>query len=132
MIEEKKIILLEKLSELGSVVASGTYGTSAINVGYESIENGARYRIYADGEPVCFLEFGTGVDTDVNHPFADRMPIDITPGSYSVTYMREFYTWGYWYYGGVKLTGTESRPGMYEASKQIQQNVVKIAKEVFG
>lgn len=131
-VEVKKKILLERLSELGSLVASSTYNSRSVDVGYEPIENGARYRIYADGNPVCFLEFGTGVNTEIGHPFAPKMPIDILPGSFSVTYMQQFYTWGYWYYGGVKLTGTEARPGMYEASKQIQQNVIRIAKEVFG
>lgn len=133
IIEQKKTVLLERLAELGMTVASLTYMSQrSLTIGYEPINNGGRYRIYANGEEVCFLEFGTGVDTNETHPFKYEVPFDVEHGSWSIENSQQYVRYGYWYFGGVKFYGTKSRPGMYEASKQIQQNVVKIAKEVFG
>lgn len=131
-IEQKKKILLEKLAELGELVVSVTYGSHHMTIGYEPIDNGARYRIFANGEEVCFIEFGTGIDTFETHPFKYEVPFLVEHGSWSVEHEQQYFRYGYWYFRGHKLYGTPARPGMYYASKTIQNELVRIAKEVFG
>lgn len=131
-VEEKKKILLHELAKLGKEVATQTYGSSHINVGIDSLENGYRFRIYAEGSIVCFLEFGAGVATDVAHPFAPEVPFDVYPGSWSEEHAQQFSTKGYWRFGGKKFTKVEPRRGMFYADKMIQERVVYIARKVFG
>lgn len=90
------------------------------------------YLIKAVGESVCFIEFGAGVSTDPNHPFAGHVPFRIYAGSWSETHSRQFTRYGYWVHNGVKYEGVEARRGMYEAYKAILTSVEMIIHEEFG
>lgn len=131
-VEQKKKDILNELAKLGQEVATATYNSSHINVGIDSLDNGYRFRIYAEGEIVCFLEFGAGTRTEVAHPFADKVPFDVIPGSWSEEHSKQFSTKGYWKFGGVRYEYVTPRKGLYEADVMIQQRVVYIARKVFG
>lgn len=130
-IEKKTQILLQELAELGKRVAEETYGY-AVNVGVESIENGCRFKVYAEGEMVCFLEFGAGTTTQVRHPFADEVPFDVYPGSWSEQHSKQFSTNGYWYFGNRRYENVEPRPGLYHATLVIQSNFMSVVRKVFN
>lgn len=133
---EKKVDeFLRRLAEIAAQTARSSYAFGAIDgnddvtVTIEPIENG--YVVRADGEDVYFLEFGTGVaagqgyDTSIIEP-----PVSIEPWSWagknSKTAQR-----GYWFYDGIKYTMTVPRMGMYNAAKEIQSQIKKVANEVF-
>lgn len=94
-------------------------------------ENG--YKIVASGHDVYFIEFGTGFNAGT--AYGDGLPetsVPVYPGSWSETHAEVFSTYGFWYYRGEKLQGTEAEMPMYYAGKAIRENEKRIIKEVFG
>lgn len=124
--------LSEELAKLGADVASRYYGASSgITVTVIPTEKG--FTINANGSDVVFLEFGAGVTVDSSNPFAQEMPFDVSSGSWSVQDKQQFVTWGYWYvYGDKKMDRVVPTNAMYNASKEIKERTVEIAKKVFG
>ena len=129
--------LCRRLAEIGAEVArinfAGGYidGNDDVTVTVEPTSGG--YQIVANGESVCFLEFGTGVaagngyDTSVINP-----PVDISPASWSSTKgTKEFARYGSWHHNGQKYEMTTPRMGMYHAVKEIERQLPFIAEEVF-
>ena len=95
----------------------------------EPIENG--FKIIARGKDVFFIEFGAG-DAAGNHPDAGNAPVDTTPGSYSKINTGEYAKYHSWHHKGVKYTELQPQMPMYHAMREMERNVTKIAKEVFG
>ena len=137
-IQEKALEVCRRLAEIGAKTASDHYasgfldGNDDVTVTIEPLNDG--YLISANGESVCFLEFGTGVaagngyDTEEIAP-----PVSIEPGSWSSTEgSGQFAKNGYWYYNGQKFLLTTPRMGMYHASVEIKRKIAEIAKEVFS
>ena len=137
-IERKTDEVLNRLAELGKSVAEAHYASGilddndSVRVYVEPSALG--YSIIAEGEDVCFLEFGTGVaagngyDTSVIEP-----PVSIEPASWSSTKgTGEFAKYGSWHHDGRKYIMTVPRMGMYHAVKEIQRQYKEIAKEVFN
>lgn len=95
----------------------------------EEIPNG--YRVVAAGEPVFFLEYGTGPAAGTG-PYLGQPPVSTHPGSYSDA--EGAGTYGAWVDGGMqgeyKYT-LQPRAGMYYAFKAATENVRKVAEEVF-
>lgn len=129
IIKQKSDILAKRLAELGRDIADLKYGDEEVTVSVVKKRN--TYEIHANGKEVCFIEFGAGVRTNSSHPYADKMPFDVKPGSWSIQDKQQFVTKGYWYYGGKKMNSIEPHNAMYLASRHIQEQVYKIAKEVF-
>lgn len=131
---DKKIkLLLTRLGHLGVDVAKSNFG-SAVTVTVDIRDDG--FVINANGDAVCFLEFGAGTKAGLGVPLSEykELPIEVRPGSWSEEHAREFVNTGYkyWTFGGKKIEFIEPRMGMYKASRKIQEEVVNIAKEVFG
>lgn len=116
--------------EVGQPAAQGAFG-EPITVTTKSTRNG--WKVLADGEQVCFLEFGAGATTASNHPFADEVPFRVYAGSWSESPhgQQQYSEKGYWYYGGERYTHITPKAGMYIAYKRILQEVERIATEVF-
>lgn len=127
-----KRVVQRLAEEVAQPVAQSNFGFDGlVNVYTEKTPNG--YAIVAEGEQVCFLEFGAGVTTDTTHPFAGKVPFMVTAGSWSQSPqgMKQYVpnTHEYWYYHGEKYTGVEPRRGMYEAYKAVLQSVEMVLRD---
>lgn len=135
--EAKAKELAERLATLGASVASlrfarATYtGVKDAAVTVEPITNG--YMVRANGESVLFLEFGSGVRYGTGHPEASDF------GMGAGTYPDGKGHWddprGWWIpksAGGGHTYGNPPAMAMYDARKQIEQELPRIVKEVFS
>jgi len=94
------------------------------------VKIGNGYKIVMSGEDVYFVEFGTG-DSAANH--GDYTPlVSVYPGSYSEQHAKKYSTYGFWWYGGEKLTETPAYMPMYYAGKKMREELPRIVREVFS
>lgn len=107
-------------------MAENGNGGTAVSV--SKIDNG--YSVIAEGEKVYFVEFGTGDAVTGSHGFQTSVPI--YSGSYSETHEQKYSVYGYWYYGGEKLTETPIYAPMFHAEKKMREEMPRIVREVFG
>ena len=144
-IDAKKYRLLEELTKIGLREASVRFTTAM----YDGVNDSTvraelthfGYTIIAEGHAVAFIEFGTGVHYPDIHPMAGEL--GIAHGTYGKGLGQN----DYWFYtgqpgtaGGVLANGhsnttiTHGNPAnmcMYYASKEMRDQVERIAKEVF-
>lgn len=135
----------EGLTDLSVRWASTLYdGIDASQLSAEDTANG--FNLMASGQAVCFIEFGTGVHFNGSGSYPGEKPegvVDI--GMYGYGYGKH----DYWFYhgdpnfataGGTAANGkkntviTHGNPAnahMYNTTKWIKENFVRIAKEVF-
>lgn len=134
-VDKKMDELMVRLAAVGLETArvrfemGATEGNKAPETWVEPIENG--FKIIARGKDVFFIEFGAG-DAAGNHPDAAKAPVDTSPGSYSVKNTMEYVKYGSWHHDGKKYTELPAYMPMYHAARDIERNITKIAKEVFG
>lgn len=131
--KEKNDIFLQRMFELGKNVIEKTFG-SAVTVTITKMSNN-RYKLDAEGEAICFLEFGTGVYANPGDDvFASTMPFSIEPGSWSESDLGAG-TWGEWVNSGKdpEKYPYNRRPkyGMWQAYKEMERNIDRIAREVY-
>ena len=134
---KKEAELRSRLAMLGATVASIKFsraiynGTNDISVRVD--DTGSVAVIYAEGESVAFIEFGSGKKYGYGHPQAGELGFG--PGTYSDGEQGKGH-WdnekGWWYGSGQHSYGNPPAMAMYEAVKEITENVTKIAKEVFS
>lgn len=134
-VDKKMDELMVRLAAVGLETArvrfemGATEGNKAPETWVEPIENG--FKIIARGKDVFFIEFGAG-DAAGNHPDASKAPVDTSPGSYSTKNTMEYVKYGSWHHDGKKYTELQPQMPMYHAARDIERNITKIAKEVFG
>ena len=101
-----------------------------------STEYGAIFAVVTDSDHAAFVEFGTGI-VGQQSPYPYELPEGVTWEYASGKTIRQLadgrYGWfypkdGQWYF----TEGMISRPFMYLTSLELQKEVVKIAKEIFG
>lgn len=139
-LEEKSKELCERLAAIGATRASLDYagafyqGEKDVQVSVEPIEGG--YKVLADGESVLFIEFGSGVTYGYGHPEAGTHQLG--PGTYPPTNPEKPH-WNDpkgWYLpkdkGGGHTYGNPPAAGMYNARKEIEQQIRNVVREVFG
>lgn len=129
--------LAERLAMLGASTASIRFsravytGVKDTNVSVVAATNG--YTVKADGESVLFIEFGSGVTYGSGHPEASQYGMG--PGTYPDGKGHWDDPKG-WYLpkekGGCHTYGNPPAMPMYEARKQIEQELPRIVKEVFS
>ena len=137
-LEQKKDKLLEELANIGVREASVRFttamydGVNDSSVTLETISNG--YCIKAEGKAVAFIEFGAGVYHNPGEPYPDPRPAGIVSiGEYGKGYGKR-QAWGFRDDSG-ELVITHGNPAampMWYASEEMRDNILKIAKEVFG
>lgn len=138
-----------RLAEVGLGVASVSFadapydGVNDAVVMLEPIDNG--YKITAFGRCVAFIEFGSGVHFNGSGSYKGDIPDGVVGiGQYG----KGNGSRDYWFYkgqpgnaGGVLANGkddvtiTHGNPAsmpMYKATKEITQDVIDIAREVFS
>ena len=130
---------LKELAEIGQRAAQGAYGDGgAVIVTVEPIENG--FAINASGDAVVFLEFGAGSAVNGGNRYAEYMPFEVRPGSYSEVHYDpqtgsprpSYHLDGYWEFGGVHYTEVYPRNGMQNAHDAMMQDMRLLAEKVFG
>lgn len=138
--------LRKRLSDLGHSVAEIRFSNAVpadgdkITVRVE--DDGTTATIFAEGEQVAFIEFGTGAKLGYGHPKPYTEDKLFGPGTWSdgpegkhhwneKTKSGEYKGW--WYGEEGKHTyGNEPAMAMYSAVKEITENVTRIAREVFS
>ena len=95
----------------------------------EPLPTGNGYKISMSGKDVYFIEFGTG-DAANAHGFTPL--VAIYPGSWSVQHKKQYSTNGFWHYGGESMSETPAYMPMFYASKKIREELLRVAREVFG
>lgn len=134
--KEKAKELDQRLAMLGASVASIGFsraiytGKKDATVTVEAMPNG--YKVKANGESVLFIEFGSGITYGGGHPEASEFGMG--PGTYPDGKGHWDDPNG-WYLpkekGGGHTYGNPPAMPMYEARKQIEQELPRIVKEVF-
>lgn len=134
--QERAKELAERLAVLGGTVASIRFsravytGMRDATVSVVAIPNG--YAVKADGESVLFIEFGAGITYGTGHPEASEFGMG--PGTYPDG-KGHWNDPNGWYLpksaGGGHTYGNPPAMPMYEARKQIEQELPRIVKEVF-
>lgn len=134
--QERAKELAERLAVLGGTVASIRFkrafykGMMDATVSVVAIPDG--YKVVANGESVLFIEFGTGIKHGYGHPEAQEFGMG--PGTYPDG-KGHWNDPNGWYLpksaGGGHTYGNPPAMPMYEARKQIEQELPRIVKEVF-
>ena len=138
-VSRKENELLAKLAERGRAVAEVKFtgaaydGTNDVTVRVDN--TGSVAVIYAEGEAVAFIEFGSGAAMGGGHPEAGKHGLG--PGTWSTN--EELGGKGHWdnsdgwyYEHGKKSHGNPPAMAMLSARDTIVEELTMIAKEVFG
>lgn len=136
-IERKEAELIEKLAERGRSVAEIKFGAAAYDgtndVSVRVDNRGTSATIYAEGEAVAFIEFGSGASMGYGHPDADKHGFG--PGTWSTGESGKGH-WdnpnGWYYKHGEKSYGNPPAMAMYDAVQTMVEEITTIAREVFG
>ena len=129
----KEAELRTRLASLGATVASIEFsraiynGTNDVSVRVDN--TGSVAVIYAEGEAVAFIEFGSGAKYGYGHPQAGELGMG--PGTYDGK--------GHWddpkgwYYGHNQHSfGNPPAMAMYNAVQRMSEDLTRIAREVFS
>ena len=149
-LERKFKTLIEKLAQIGVATADMRFKSAQYD-GLNDVVVGTEWQddkliLYAKGKSVNFIEFGSGVHYSESHPLAEKL--GAIRGEFGQGKGKND-SWAY--YGDESSGGTSGRAvrvtkdgrvvyrtrgnpparAMYEASKEIREQIVTIAKEVF-
>jgi hypothetical protein len=136
-VSRKESELIIKLAERGKAVASVKFasakydGTNDVSVRVDS--TGSVAVIYAEGEAVAFIEFGSGAKEGYGHPQADEHGFG--PGTWSTGESGKGH-WdnpdGWYYAHGKKSHGNPPAMAMVSARDTMVEELMQIAREVFS
>ena len=133
-VEAKEKELRLRLASLGATVASIRFsgaiynGTNDVSVRVD--DNGTTATIYAEGQSVAFIEFGSGEKYGYGHPQAGEFGVG--PGTYPEGKGHWDNPKGWYYAKGQHSFGNPPAQAMYSAVQAITEQVTTIAKEVFS
>jgi hypothetical protein len=85
--------------------------------------------IYAEGESVAFIEFGSGDKYGHGHPQAGELGMG--PGTYPEGKGHWDDPRGWWYGHGKHTYGNPPAMAMYQAVQAMTEQITMIAREVF-
>ena len=138
-VQRKEAEFIQKLAERGRDVASVKFasakydGNNDVSVRVDA--TGSVAVIYAEGEAVAFIEFGSGAKEGYGHHLAGEHGLG--PGTWSTN--EELGGKGHWddpngwyYKHGEKSLGNPPAMAMYDAVQAMTAEITTIAKEVFG
>lgn len=130
-VNPKLMEVCKRLAEIGAAEAQAHLtlaqgNTDAVIEPPVPMDNG--YKIVMSGSDVYFVEFGTG--DQVSAHFDTTVPV--AWGTWSAENEQELWNYGFWWYGGERLTGTPAYMPMYYAGRKIREEIPRVVKEVFG
>ena len=136
-IAEKEAEMVQRLSMLGASVASLGFsraiynGENDVNIHVEL--NGNIATIYAEGEAVGFIEFGSGARYGSGHP--QNGEFGVGPGTWSMGAEGKGH-WdnpkGWWYGSGEHSYGNPPAMAMYNATQTMVEQIAQRAREVWS
>jgi len=137
-LDQKAQELCKRLADMGALYAEWNFsgvlyaGEIDYKISVDKIDDHS-YMIRANGESVLFMEFGAGVRYGYGHPKAAELGMG--PGTYNPSSD----TWkspsGWWFpQGGTTIHTYGNAPGMpmYNAAKDLQREILEVAREVFS
>lgn len=138
-VNTKTSLFCKKLAQIGAAEAKVRFsdaiysGDKDIKVKVKRTQNG--WAIVAEGQAVAFIEFGAGVYYNPSEPYPEPRPEGISNiGGYGKGYGKRK-AWGYYQDGDKnKLVITHGNPAampMWNARKEMEREITRIAKEVF-
>lgn len=137
-VERKTDELRSRLATIGATAASIRFsraiynGTNDVSVRVD--DTGSVAVIYAEGESVAFIEFGSGKKYGYGHPLAGQLGVG--PGTYPTDKNGGKGWWandnGWWYAKGKHTYGNPPAQAMIAARDMIAENVARVAREVFS
>ena len=136
-VQAKEAELRLRLATIGATVASIQFSRAIYNgsndVTVRVDDTGSVAVIYAEGESVAFIEFGSGAKHGYGHPQAGEFGFG--PGTWSDGPDGKGH-WDNekgWHFGtGQHSYGNPPAMAMYSAVQEITEQVTQIAMEVFG
>lgn len=133
-VEKKEAELRIRLASHGAVVASIQFSRAVYNgtndVAVRVDDTGSVAVIYAEGQAVAFIEFGSGAKYGYGHPQAGEFGVG--PGTYPDGKGHWDDPNGWWYGHNQHSYGNPPAMAMYEAVQRMTEDLTKIAKEVFS
>lgn len=133
---EKETILRQRLAMLGATVASIEFsraiynGTNDVTVRVD--DDGKKATIFADGQSVLFIEFGSGSKYGYGHPDANKHGYG--PGTYSDGPDGKGH-WnnekGWWFGSSQHSFGNPPAMAMVHSRDTMVKELTKMAREVF-
>ena len=136
-VRQKTNELMERLASIGAYEATVRFsraqydGEKQAEVSVEPIKNG--WKIAASGGSVFFIEFGAGVYFNGPEPYPEPRPAGVSRiGEYGQGKGKQN-AWGYYDDGGnlILTHGTPAAMPMYHAERTMEQEIKRIAREVF-
>jgi hypothetical protein len=130
---QKEEELRVRLASVGATVASIQFsraiynGTNDVSVRVDN--TGSVAVIYAEGEAVAFIEFGSGDRYGHGHPKAGEFGMG--PGTYPDGKGYCDNPKGWWYGHNLHTYGNPPAMAMYQAVQTMTEQITMIAKEVF-
>lgn len=130
----KEAELRQRLAMVGATAASIQFsraiysGTNDVSVRVD--DTGSVAVIYAEGESVAFIEFGSGATYGYGHPQAGEFGVG--PGTYPEGKGHWDDPDGWYYAHGKHTFGNPPAMAMYAAVQEMTEQLTMIAKEVFG
>ena len=130
---QKENELRVRLAAVGATVASIQFsraiynGTNDVSVRVDN--TGSVAVIYAEGEAVAFIEFGSGDRYGHGHPQAGEFGMG--PGTYPDGKGYWDNPKGWWYGHSQHTYGNPPAMAMYQAVQAMTEQITTIAKEVF-
>ena len=134
-LEERTKELVQKLAERGVEIARVGFetaeydGTNDVSVDWKDRGEFAR-AVIATGQATLFIEFGSGLIGG-----GHEEPLEYGPGTWSDGPQGKGH-WqdpnGWYYAHGKKSFGNPPASAMYDARKQIEEDLTTIAREVFS
>ena len=133
-IVKKEAELRSKLAIRGATVASIQFARAIYNgsndISVRVDNTGSVAVIYAEGQSVAFIEFGSGATYGYGHPQAGEFGVG--PGTYPDGKGHWDNPNGWWYGSGQHSYGNPPAMAMWTAVQEITENVTEIAREVFA
>lgn len=134
---QKEQELRLRLAQIGATVASIQFSRAIYNgsndVTVRVDDTGSVAVIYAEGESVAFIEFGSGAKYGYGHPQAGQFGVG--PGTYPEGKGHWNDPNGWWIpkdKGGGHSYGNPPAMAMYNAVQAITEQITTIAREVFS
>lgn len=133
-IVEKENDLRLRLAQMGATVASIAFSRAIYNgvndVSVRVDDTGSVAVIYAEGEAVAFIEFGSGAKYGYGHPEAGKFGAG--PGTYPDGKGNWDNEKGWWYGHNLHSYGNPPAMAMYQAREEIVEMITQMARQVFS
>ena len=132
-VQRKEDELRSRLLDVGAVVASIRFSRAIYNgtndVTVRVYDMGKTAAIYAEGQAVAFIEFGSGAKYGYGHPEAGKFGVG--PGTYPGKGHWDDPK-GWWYGHSQHSFGNPPAEAMVKARDEMVEQLTQIAREVFS